>query len=275
MADRVLPLFRISRKNFREEIWNRTMNMEKVKKVANIVGNTLIWLFVILSLVITVMVFTAQASSDDIPALFGKSLLTIQTSSMEKTYNAGDMVFMTKLSDEEKMDLKAGDIITYHAPIDINGDGMIGDINTHRIVSHDPATGVIITKGDNNHFQDNEGSNPYTIHRNDVIGLCTDDGKLSGLGGVIDFLRSRLGFFVCIILPLILFFIFELYNFISILVSEKAKKAPVAKETEEEIKRRAIEEYIKSQQQQAVQENAPTDTNSETPEEEPSSEDKE
>jgi hypothetical protein len=39
-----------------------------------------------------------------------------------------------------------------------------------------------------------------------------------------------------------------LYNFINILVSEKAKRAPVAKETEEEIKRRAIEEYIKNQQ---------------------------
>ena len=65
---------------------------------------------------------------------------------------------------------------------------------------------------------------------------------------MINFLRSRLGFFICIVLPLILFFLYELYNFINILVTERAKKAPVAKETEEEIKRRAIEEYIKSQQ---------------------------
>ena len=227
-------------------------NMEKFKKTANIIGNTIIWTFVAFSLIITIMVFSAQQNTDGIPALFGKSLLTIQTPSMEETYSVGDMVFMTKLSDEDKLNLKAGDIITYHAPIDIDNDGRTGDINTHRIVSVDPSTGLIVTKGDANRFNDN-----YTIHRNDVIGICSERGKIDGAGGVVEFLRSRIGFFVCVVLPLILFFIFELYNFINILVSEKAKNAPVAKETEEEIKRRAIEEYIKSQQ--AAQEAATKD----------------
>ena len=235
-------------------------NMEKFKKIGNIIGNTVIWLFVAFSLAITIMVFSAQQSADGIPALFGKSLLTIQTPSMEGTYSVGDMVFMTKLSDEDKYELKANDIITYHAPIDIDQDGLTGDINTHRIVSIDHTTGLIVTKGDGNLLNDN-----YTIHRNDVIGICTEDGKLDGIGNVIEFLRSRIGFFVCIVLPLILFFVFELYNFIAILVSEKAKKAPIAKETEEEIKRRAIEEYIKSQQaaqMAAAETETPADENS-------------
>jgi len=230
----------------------KKMDMTKVKKIAGIVGNTLLWAFVIFSFLITLMVFAAQGNADGIPSLFGKSMITIQTQSMEKTYMVGDLVFMTKLSDEEKVELKENEIITYRAPIDIDGDGMIGDINTHRIVSHDPATGIIVTKGDNNILKDNEGDTAYTIHRNDVIGRCTENGKLGGVGNVINFLRSSLGFFLCIVLPLILFFLYELYNFISVLVSEKAKKAPVAKETEEEIKRRAIEEYIKSQQAAAA-----------------------
>lgn len=227
------------------------INKDKFKKTAEIVGNVVIWGFVAFSALITILVFSSQGSSDGIPALFGKSLLTIQTASMEKTYNVGDMVFMSKLSDEEKMQLKPGDIVTYHAPIDINGDGMIGDINTHRILTIDHATGVIVTKGDNNILPDNQGDSPYTIHRNDVIGICTESGRMVGLGNVIQFLRSSVGFFICIILPLILFFLYELYNFISILVTERAKKAPVAKETEEEIKRRAIEEYLKSLQAEA------------------------
>ena len=231
----------------------------KAKKIAGIIGNTLIWVFVVFSLLIMVLVFSAQGSSDGIPAIFGKSLLTIQTASMEDTYSVGDMVFMTKISDTEKQQLQAGDIVTYRAPIDINGDGMIGDINTHRVVSHDTATGVIVTKGDNNILADNEGDNPYTIHRNDVIGVCTEDGRLVGVGNVIEFLRSSVGFFICIILPLILFFLYELYNFISILVSEKAKKAPIAKETEEEIKRRAIEEYLKSMQNEQAQQETEKD----------------
>ena len=248
--------------------------MQKFKKIAGIVGNVLIWVFVAFSLLITILVFSAQGSADGIPSIMGKSILTIQTPSMDPTYKVGDMVFMTKLSDEEKLNLKEKDIITYHAPIDIDGDGLTGDINTHRIYAIDIETGVIVTKGDGNHFADNEGNQPYTIQLNDVIGVCTEDGKLSGAGNVIEFLRSRLGFFICIVLPLILFFLYELYNFINILVSERAKKKPIAKETEEEIKRRAIEEYIKSQQAAAaasaeetkVEENAPCDESAENKE---------
>lgn len=226
----------------------KTFDWKKVKKIAGIVGNVLLWAFVAFSLLITIMVFTAQGSPDGIPAIFGKSWLTIQSPSMEDTYKIGDLVFMTKLDDESRQTLEPGQIITYRAPIDINNDGETGDINTHRIYSIDPNTGIIVTKGDNNLFRDDEGDDPYTIHRNDVIGVCTEKGKLGGVGNVINFLRSSLGFFLCIVLPLILFFLYELYNFISVLLSERAKRAPVAKETEEEIKRRAIEEYIRSQQ---------------------------
>ena len=45
--------------------------------------------------------------------------------------------------------------------------------------------------------------------------------------------------------PLFAFFIFELYNFITVIVSMRAKKTN--KEQEEEIRRRAIEEYIREQ----------------------------
>ena len=59
---------------------------------------------------------------------------------------------------------------------------------------------------------------------------------------------GMLGFFLCIVLPLILFFLYELYRFITILVSEKQKKAEdKAIESEEDIKRRAIEEYLAAQ----------------------------
>ena len=218
-------------------------------KILSIVANVLVWAFLILSILTTILVFTAQGSKDGVPAVFGKSLISVTTDSMEGTFDRGDLILLEKLpTGDSKRNLPIGTIITYHTPIDLDGDGVIGDINTHRILTIDHATGVIVTKGDNNILPDNQGDSPYTIHRNDVIGICTEQGRLVGLGNVIEFLRSSVGFFICIILPLILFFLYELYNFISILVSEKAKKAPVAKETEEEIKRRAIEEYLKSLQ---------------------------
>ena len=123
--------------------WLKDLNK---KKILSIVLNTFIWLFVIFSLIITILAFSAQGSKDGVPSIFGKSLITISTNSMEPTYKVGDLVFMTKLDDEAKLNLKPGDIITYHAPIDINKDGKIGDINTHRVVSNDTELLKIVTK---------------------------------------------------------------------------------------------------------------------------------
>ncbi len=217
------------------------------KKILSIALNTLVWLFVIFSLVITILVFSAQGSKDGVPSVFGKSLITISTNSMEPTYKVGDLVFMEKISDEDIDNLQPGQIITFHAPIDIDGDGKTGDINTHRI--HKIEGNRFITVGDKSKIPDNQGDTPYTVHASDIIGVCTEDGKIGGLGNVISFLRSSLGFFLCIVLPLILFFLYELYNFISIIVSEKAKKASAnaAAIDEEAIKKQAVEEYLAKQ----------------------------
>ena len=221
------------------------VNKQKIKKIAEITANVLIWTVVVVSLFITVLVFSAQGSEDGVPSIFGKSLITIESNSMNPTYKTGDLVFMAKLSDAEKAELEVGDIITYFAPIDINNDGKIGDINTHRIVRIDEATGTVHTKGDNK--ETNPNADDYTLKYMDIIGKCTEKGRVGGIGAVIGFLRSSLGFFLCIVLPLILFFLYELYRLISLIVSERAKNAPVSAETEEEIKRRAIEEYLATQ----------------------------
>lgn len=217
----------------------------KVKRIAEITINVLVWIVVAFSVLITVLVFSAQGSKDGVPSIFGKSLVTIESPSMEPTFKTGDLVFMTKLSDEDKHNLKEDDIITYFAPIDINNDGVKGDINTHRIVSVDKDSLRVQTRGDNK--ETNPTNDDYTVHYSDIIGICTEDGRIGGLGSVIKFLRSSIGFFLCIVLPLALFFFYELYRFISLIVSERAKRAPVSAETEEEIKRRAIEEYLASQ----------------------------
>lgn len=252
------------------------INKQKVKKIAGTVGNVLIWVILIFSLLTTIVVFSAQGSQDGVPSVFGKSWLTIETPSMEPTYKVNDLVFMDKIAFDQIAALEPDAIITYHAPIDINGDGQIGDINTHRVVSNDPTTMTLVTKGDHNDLPDNEGMTPYTVRYADVIGTCREDGRLGGIGGVIKFLRSSVGFLICIVLPLVLFFLYELYNFISIITSERAKRqaAGVAKETEEEIKRRAIEEYLKKQAEEAANTNAPAEATEEPSEENTSDEEK-
>ena len=232
---------------------------KKLKKGLEIAVNALVWLFVAFSILVTLLVFTAQANKDGVPQLFGKSMITIETQSMEPTIKQGSMFLINKFAtfDPDKnesdgnltaYDLVAGDVITYKAPIDINGDGNIGDINTHRIVGVDEAKRTFKTQGDTN-----TGPDGYDVSFADVIGYVreadVEDATIGGLGAVIGFLRSSLGFFLCIVLPLILFFLYELYHFITLVVAERAKKKPaaVSAETEEEIKRKAIEEYLKQQ----------------------------
>ncbi len=213
----------------------------KTKKILSIIGNVVIWIIVAFSLLTTIFVIVAQNNKDGVPELFGKSFITIQTDSMEDTYKAGDMVFLTKLSDEEKKELKEDDIITFFSPLDINKNGMLGDdINTHRIERIE--NGKIYTQGDNPKAPIDE----LPVEYGEVIGICTEEGKISGFGGVMDFLRSSLGFFLCVVLPMLLFFLYELYNFITLLAQRKVK-AGISQETEEEIKRKAIEEYLAQQ----------------------------
>ena len=236
---------------------------KKMKKGLEIAANALVWLFVAFSVLVTLLVFTAQANKDGVPQLFGKSMITIETQSMEPAIKKGSMLLINKFAtfdpdtNEVKgevtvYDLVPGDVITFKAPIDINGDGNIGDINTHRIVEIDTVNRVIQTAGDNNKTPSGEPAlDNYTVSFADVIGYVraadVESATIGGLGGAIGFLRSSLGFFLCIVLPLILFFLYELYHFITLVVAERAKKKPVSAETEEEIKRRAIEEYLKQQ----------------------------
>lgn len=219
-----------------------------LKSVLSVIGNALLWIFLIFSMLITVMVFSAQNSPDGIPSVFGKSLLTVATDSMEPVFNVGDLIIMEKVDPADVPSLPVGTVITYRSPIDLNGDGMTGDINTHRIMEVDAEQECFLTKGDHNQIADYEGSNAYTVDYHAVVGTYTGL-RLPGVGRFLAFLRSSLGFFLCIVLPLILFFLYELYNFISVLVTEKAKKAAgeVSKEDEEEIKRRAIAEYLARQ----------------------------
>ena len=238
------------------------------QKVLGVVGNILLWAFLIFSMTITIMVFSAQNSPDGIPSIFGKSLLTVATDSMKPVFNSGDLIIMEKLDQDAVSQLEVGDIVTYRSPIDLDGDGRTGDINTHRIFEKNAEDEEFITKGDNNPIADNQGDNAHTVSYHAVVGRYTG-ARVPGLGKVLAFLRTSLGFFLCVVLPLILFFLYELYVFISVVVSEKMKKKEAAEPQidEEEIKRKAIEEYL-AQQAAAKAAEAPAEEVKETPAEE-------
>ena len=205
-----------------------------MKKALKIFFNILAWVLLILALLITILVFSS-GRNNGVPNLFGIIPMTVETASMEPTFKVDDMIICKEVDDIN--DLKEGDVITFWTIIE--GQRVK---NTHRIVGinqTENGSRSFVTRGDNNGMDDD-----MPAYAGDVIGKWTGM-RLPGFGKVMRFLSTKTGFFCCIIIPMALFFLFELYKFIATLM--EVKKPKLSESDEEEIKRRAIEEYLASQ----------------------------
>ena len=201
-----------------------------MKKALKIIVNALAWILLILAFLVTILVFTSERNNG-IPSLFGVMPMTVESDSMAPTFKKGDMIFV---KETDLYDLKVDDVITFYTVIDGNRVK-----NTHHIVAIedlDNSARNFTTKGDNNPVADESPT-----YSSDIIGRWTG-AKIPGFGKVLNFLRTKTGFFICILIPMALFFLFELYKFIVTLI--EVKKPKISKEDEEEIKRKAIEEFL-------------------------------
>ena len=249
----------------------KTKNAQ-AKKITKIVLNVLLWIFLVFALVMMIFAFASISNDYGVPIMGDKVILSVVSDSMEPTIKKGDMITGKTLTLEEKKELKTGDIITFFA--DLDGDG-IKDINTHRIVAV-LGEGDDIgfrTKGDNAaRYPTNVVDDGYTVRLDDVI--CTwkeGDTQCHGFGSFLGFLQSRVGFLCIVVIPLVLFFIYEIVRFVMMIVKLKGKdKKTISDEEKEEIRRQAVEEYRRSLEAAAPAEEAPA---VETPAEEAPAED--
>lgn len=208
-----------------------------MKKAVKIVFNVIAWIVLILALLVTILVFSADRNNG-VASLLGYIPLTVESDSMKPTFAKDDLILDKEIDDVKS--LEVDDVITFWTIID--GQKVK---NTHRIVEIHDVNGTIsfTTKGDNNSLEDT-----LDVYAGDIIGQWTNV-KIGGFGKIMSFLRTKMGFFICIIIPMALFFLFELYKLIVTIVEIK-RPAP-AELDEEEIKKRAIEEYLAEQQKKS------------------------
>ncbi len=204
-----------------------------MKKVLRIGANVIAWIVLIFALLITIIVFSS-GRNNGVANLFGFIPMTVESDSMKPTFSKNDLIICKEIDDLNA--LKEGDVITFWTVID--GRRVK---NTHRIVSVNADEGArsFITRGDNNPADDT-----LPAYASDIIAKWTDV-KIAGVGKFMNFLRTKKGFFICILIPMAIFFLFELYKFIVTLIEVK-RPEPAEQLDEEEIKRRAIEEYLAS-----------------------------
>ncbi len=220
----------------------------KAKKIIGIVVDVIIVLVIILAAVVSITSFTEKASGG-VPSIFGNTAFSIKTDSMSPTIRKGDYILGKECADSTA--LKKGDIITFFT-YDANN---VRFVNTHRIVEV-LNTGTMLyyrTQGDNVETPDDA-----LVAPGDVISLWAEDGekgvRIPALGAVIEFLGTKMGFFIFIILPILLFTMWQVYKLIKVVMyNQKVEILEENKQDEEEIKRKAIEEYLAKQNEQGEQ----------------------
>lgn len=188
------------------------------KKILNFIGNLLFALIIILAAIITII--SLSTKDRGVANFAGIMPFSIQSPSMEPTIMTGDLI-ITKKCDPQQ--LKEGDVISFFS---VEQEQKI--VKTHRIVKVNKSGNMLsfVTKGDNNELEDH-----LEVADGEVLSVY-DGVRLPKVGNVLDFLKSEVGFFVCIIIPLFIFFIYQLYNFIMIVVEMKKEKIKEAMRAE-------------------------------------------
>ena len=202
--------------------------MEKVKKIGLSVLSACLWVII---LVAALFAFTTLATRDSrsVASIAGFTPLTVASESMEPTFGTNDLIIIKKCDTSA---LKEGDIITFHTII--NNEYAL---NTHRIVDIEENNGyrAYRTKGDNNQIEDT-----HVIADGDIVGKYVL--KLAGVGALMRFLSSSTGFLVVIIIPLLIFFVLQVYHLIMVIL--KLKKA-----TAEENRDASLDEALKAKEE--------------------------
>lgn len=248
--------------------------MEVLKKILNIIIDIFIILVVIVSAAVAAITLSQRANG--VPMIFGYVPLSVQTDSMSPTLEVGDLIIGKKA--DPNAEYQKGDIVTYWAVIEDKETNTKSQyINTHRIIGEtvNKANGekLYVTKGDHNDLKDK-----YYTSKSSVISVWQKDGaddgiRVSKMGNVLTFLRKPSGFFLCVVLPMAVFFIYELVRFITNLIAyNKSKSREAALEAAKEImgndgssdssglseeqKAQAILDYIEKQKQENSEDSA-------------------
>lgn len=225
----------------------------KTKKILNIVGTVFEVTLIVLVLLLTIVAIYSSKNKGYVSTPIGKNIcLNVQSESMNPLFYKGDMVIAKEYDvwkkDNELVASKTdGTIVAYRGKI--NGKDAI---KIHRII--EIKDGVITVEGDNEGGE--AGTTREIIFESRIIGVYKN--RLKGVGGAIDALKNKTVFFFVIILPLILLFGYNLFVFIRLLVKNQYQKkialAEATGEIDEDIKQKAIAEYLEKMKQEKEKE---------------------
>lgn len=195
--------------------------METIKRIISILVSFALWCIILLAALFT---FTTLATKDvsRLGNIAGFTPLLVESNSMAPTFEQGDLILIKSCDANE---IQVGDIITFHTIIDNQY-----ALNTHRVTAVNELKGIrsYTTKGDNNEIEDIRN-----VTDGDVVGKYILKNTL--LGKALSFLTSSLGFLIVIVLPMLCFFIYQIYHLV--MVGINLKKAIAVESAQEEFEK--------------------------------------
>lgn len=179
-----------------------------------------IFSYVIFAVGLTVFVWVIVSGKNGIPKIFGYSVLTVETGSMEPVYSVGSMVVVKDVGIDT---LKVGDDICFYS----KDPAILDKPNTHRIYRielNKNSERYFVTKGVANSKPDD-----YTVDRTQLIGKVVGHSDI--FGKILKFITTGWVMFLVLILPLMVIVCTEMVNIKKILNSGKdTDEADKAKE---------------------------------------------
>lgn len=219
----------------------------KQKKIIDISVISLQVAIVIVAIIISAIVIANPLTQSAQVTNSKTKLLPVLTGSMvgnfEDSFNPGDLVVAK--TPKDKLALEVDDIITYVGSVEGKE-----ELITHRIVGVDlDGEGKAVTYYTLGDAESREAEatavNPHAV-------LAVYKYHIKGIGKAINWLQKDTNFLLVIVIPLIALFVYNIIMFVKMIMQSKLDKvkeanANVAVIDEEEIKRKAIEEYLAQQ----------------------------
>ena len=245
--------------------------MKVFKAILNTVINILIVVILVVSILVAVMALSSRASGG-LSHIFGYTIEIIQTDSMKGgsdkyeggDFSAGDVIIGKYTQYIFTEEYNEGDIVTFMEVLE-DVDAEKKQPVCHRIieVAEYQGTRCYRTQGDNTLAPDQDADDLASYLRAEDIGsvFYSDDYHglvLKGFGNVLNFIQSKLGFFLVVLLPMIFFFLYELIRVIFNAANYKneKKREEEKKESQEEEKDRqaqidaAVEAALKKREEE-------------------------
>lgn len=204
------------------------MNNQKPKTLVSTIANVVSTIVLIFSIVVCTLVIASMKSSSGVANIFGYSVLSVQSDSMEPVFNEGDLIVIRCTKTTQRF--KKGDIVSFIA-YDASGTRFV---NTHRIVNvvKGETRDRYTTKGDNAPNEDIK-----KLYSSNIVGIYADK-KVSGLGKVVDFFNSPFGVLLSVVIPSAIIIIAQAVSYVH---GQQARKKEMMLEAEERARQDRID----------------------------------